>query len=95
MVILWQETIESETNKGSQQFYQQISVLKVKLNQTLEEAKNSDLGKKGEQVAEEFASQAKNVKESFLKQTSQLSQNPTINVVKQVRDWSIRRMYLL
>jgi hypothetical protein len=63
-----------------------VSVLKDKLNQTLEDAKKSEIGRKSGQVAEDLASQAKQVKDNIIKQTSHLGQNPTINVVKKVRN---------
>jgi import inner membrane translocase subunit TIM44 len=76
-----QQEIEAETAKGSQQIIEQLDTFKSKISKGLEEAQKTELGKKGIEMTEEFAKQAKQAAESIAKQSEQLSQSEAFKTV--------------
>lgn len=57
----------------------QLDAFKMKLNQTIEDAQNTKIGK---QVFDELSSQSKNVKDTFSKQTEQLRKSQAIHTIR-------------
>ena len=78
--FVFQQNIEAETSKGSQQIIEQIDSIKQKLSKGLEEAQKTELGRKGKEAAEELSKQARKAAE----QIEQISKSETFQTVSKV-----------
>lgn len=61
----YQQNIEAETSKGSQQIIDQIDNIKQRLSKSLEEAQKTEIGRKSKEAAEELTKQAKKAAEQL------------------------------
>jgi len=77
------ETLESETVKSSAVIKERLEVFKDKLQETLEDAQKSELGKKASQISSEISKSAKEAAEAVSEKTESIGKSAPFKVISE------------